>query len=81
MKQSFPGRRFQLWQYRVSHGEMLVRSPRDDEHPRNADLMFFGVEYLELPRFLPDLEIDEVRDADVARVVERLGKALERSSV
>ncbi len=81
MKLDFTGRKFQLWQYRVSHGEMLVRSPRDDEHPRNADLMFAGVEYLELPRFLPDLEVDEVNETDLARAADRLGKSVERQNV
>lgn len=43
--------------------------------------MFFGVEYLDLPRFLPDLEVDEPSDQDLAKAQERLGKAVERRSV
>jgi hypothetical protein len=39
MKTTFDDRRFQFWQYRVSHGELLVRSPKDAAHPRNVDLM------------------------------------------
>jgi hypothetical protein len=50
MKASFDKRKFQFWQYRVSHGEVLVRSPKDAAHPRNVDLMFVGVEYVDLPR-------------------------------
>jgi hypothetical protein len=81
MKTTFAGRRFQLWQYRVSHGELLVRSPKDAAHPRNADLMFAGVEYVDLPRFLPDLEVDEPEDEDLSRAQERLGKPVERQTV
>lgn len=81
MKASFAGRKFQLWQFLVSHGALLVRSPKDAAHPRNADLMFFGVEYMELPRFLPDLEVDEPSDEDMARAEERLGKSAEPQSV
>jgi hypothetical protein len=81
MKTGFIGRRFQFWQYRVSHGELLVRSPKDAAHPRNVDVMFVGVEYVDLPRFLPDLEVDEPNDDDVARAEERLGKPVERQWV
>lgn len=81
MKTTFDGRRFQFWQYRVSHGELLVRSPKDASHPRNVDLMFVGVEYVDLPRFLPDLEIDEPEEPDIARAQERVGKPVERQSV
>jgi len=81
MRRKFAGRVFQLWHYRVSHGELLIRSPRDDEHPRNMDVMFAGVDYLEAPRFLPNLEIDEASDDDVARAGKRLGRSVEARDV
>jgi hypothetical protein len=81
MKANFVGREFQLWQYRVSHGELLVRSPKDSKHPRNADVMFAGVDYVELPRFLIDLEVDEPSDEDATRAQDRLGKSIERKTV
>ena len=81
MKASFPERKFQFWQYRVSHGELLVRSPKDAVHARNADLMFAGVEYVDLPRVIPDLEVDEPSDEDVARARERLGESVQRDHV
>jgi hypothetical protein len=43
--------------------------------------MFAGVEYMEAPRHLPDLEVEEPRDEDVARAEDRLGKTLERQNV
>lgn len=81
MKTIFAGRKFQLWQYRVSHGELLIRSPKNGGNRRNMDLMFVGVEYVDLPRFLPDLEVDDPLDEDLSRAQERLGKPIERPSV
>lgn len=81
MKMSFVGRKFQFWLYHVSHGELLVRSPRGEEHPRNVDVMFADVVYLETPRFLPDLEIDEPSEGEVARAGERLGRSVEARDV
>jgi hypothetical protein len=81
MKTKTRDRTFQLWQYRVSHGELLVRSPKDSSHARNADIMFVGVEYLELPRFLPRLHLDEPNDEDIVRAQARLGKSLEHNHV
>ncbi len=81
MKAKFAARNFQFWQYRVSHGELLVRSPKDAVCPRNADLMFAGVEYVDLPRFLPSMEVEEPNNDDLARARERVGKPVERGSV
>jgi hypothetical protein len=43
--------------------------------------MFAGVEYVDLPRFLPDLEVDESNDEDRARTQERLGRPVDPQSV
>ena len=32
----FPDRRFQLWEYRVSHGSLLIPSPKNPEAARNT---------------------------------------------
>jgi hypothetical protein len=67
------GRKFQFWEYHVSHGELLVRSPRDSVNPRNVDIAFVDVRYVEMPRFLSDVELGEVTHDDVTRAGERLG--------
>ncbi len=77
MKRMFAGLSFQFWEYRVSHGQLLVRSPKHAAAPRNVDLIFSGVEYVDLPRHLPQLELDDPRDDDVLRAGERLGKPVE----
>lgn len=65
MKKLFGGRGFQFWHYKVSRGELLLRSPKNDNNSKNIDIMFFDVIYVELPRFLPNLEIGEVKNEDV----------------
>ena len=81
MKTNFPGRSFQLWEYKVSHGHMLVRSPKHSGTPKNIDIMFAGVEYADLPRHFAELEIEEPKQADLSFAQERLGKPVEARSV
>lgn len=64
-------RSFRLWDYRVSHDQLLLRSAKGPNHPRNLDVAFVGVEYIELPTMLRDLAFappvqDDLRRAEVA---------------
>ena len=43
------GRQFQLWEYRVSHGQMLLRSVPSGEDATNVDVLFWGVSRIDLP--------------------------------
>ena len=43
-------RDFQLWEYKVSHGQLLIRSPKDELHSKNLDLIFRGVQFISSPR-------------------------------
>ncbi len=81
MKATFNNRQFQFWYYRVSHGELLVRSPRDRSHPLNIDVCFAGVEYVELPRLLPEMQVDEPCDDDLERLGRRFAKLIRRDNV
>ena len=74
MKAAFPGRSFQLWEYKVSHGMMLVRSPKSAEAPSNIDVMFAGVEYADVPRYFSELRIEEPDPADLSFARKKLGK-------
>jgi hypothetical protein len=65
---SFPDRRFQLWEYKVSHGSLLIRSPKGPAVTRNIDLMFTGVEYVSAPRFLRGLVVEYASAEDHAAV-------------
>lgn len=57
MRGAYPDRRFQLWEYRVSHGSLLIRSPKGPEVATNVDLIFDGVEYVSCPRMLRGIEL------------------------
>lgn len=65
---------FQTWEYKVSHGHLLIRSPKTSECPTNIDLMFVDVVYMELPRFLRGVELEEASETDISIIRERLSK-------
>jgi hypothetical protein len=74
-------RQFQFWMYRMSHGELLVRSPRDAENEENVDLIFVGVEYVDLPRQLPGVKVDVPTADEVKWLGSRVGRPVEASKV
>lgn len=74
MKTSFTSRTFQTWEFSVSHGQLLIRSPKSSDCPTNIDLIFAGVKYMDLPRILRGVEVDEPNAADASIIRERLDK-------
>ena len=74
--QDFSKRTFQLWEYHVSHGLLLIRSPQGPESNVNFDLICIGVEYMEIPRFLRGLQICEPTAKELQELERRLGKSL-----
>ncbi len=70
MKTSFKSRVFQTWEFKVSHGHLLIRSPKTSDHPTNIDLKFADVQYMELPRFLRGIEVDEPNEIDISVINE-----------
>ncbi|POZ50297.1 hypothetical protein [Methylovulum psychrotolerans] len=58
-QRTFLGRTFQLWEYHVSHGSLLIRSPKSLDEATNIDIICSGVDYLSAPRFIYNLEITE----------------------
>ncbi len=76
MNVAYPERRFQLWEYRVSHGSLLIRSPKGPDAGTNIDLEFSGVEYVACPRLMRGLEFAQAGSADLRRVRDA-GVALE----
>ena len=80
-------RTFQVWQYKVSLGQLLIRSPKSPatetspEVASNLDLFFRGTEYMAVPRYFEGLEIlppasDEVQDLELL-----LGKSLDPADI
>jgi len=78
---SFPERRFQFWEYSVSHGSLLIRSPKapttthGPTATRNIDLMFVGVEFVQVARFFEGMILDVGTAMDRALV----GRSTDRS--
>ena len=68
-----PGRRFQVWRYTVSHGQLLLRSNRDDRHATRCEILFKDVARMDLPTLIDDLEIDAAAEAEVPASVKELG--------
>ena len=67
MNKLLVGRQFQVWEYRVSHGSLLIRSPKSPGFTSNVDLIFDGVEYIRMPRHLnpePNNSIELVEPTD-----------------
>lgn len=74
MTNSLQDRDFQVWLYRVTHGQLLIRSPKDERHARNADIMFVGVEYMDLPRHMKGVTLGVATEEDVLRADNRVGR-------
>lgn len=60
-------RMFKLWDYHITHSRLLIRSHKTISHPKNIDIMFFDVDYVELPTILPHLEIVEASAEERSR--------------
>lgn len=81
MSELTKSREFQLWEYRVSHGSLLIRSPAGPGIETSIDIICVGVEYLAAPRHLGKIAVSEATAAEVDRLEEILGKKLLRSNV
>lgn len=64
-------RRFRLWDSRVSHDQLLIRSPATPEIATNIDIVFWGVEFISFPTLFRGPEIErgsDERDAGLISV-------------
>lgn len=61
----FYNRRFQVWEYKVSHQQLLIRSPKSQDHDTNLDLIFVGVDYLALPKSMDGISIVPPNEAEL----------------
>lgn len=68
------GRRFQLWEYYVGHGSLLIRSPKTPDNPTNVDLIFDGTTFISAPRHLNPEPNDSI---EIVEPTEREAKELE----
>lgn len=50
-------RLFQVWQYTVSHRQLLLRSTRDEAFPKRLEILFKAVDFMAVPPILDGLKI------------------------
>lgn len=61
----FYDRRFQIWEYKVGHQQLLIRSPKSQDHATNLDLIFVGVDYLAVPKSMNGISIVPANQAEL----------------
>ncbi len=61
-------RTFQVWEYRVSLGQLLIRSPINASYDYNQDLIFMGVQYMSLPNRFEGIELVEPTDEEIQHI-------------
>ncbi len=71
------GRNFQLWEYNVSHGSLLIRSPKKGDHKYNIDVKFYGVEFVSVPRHLEHIAIVNASNEEIQYLKNLIGKSIE----
>ena len=81
MNKLLEGRSFQLWEYKVSHGSLLIRSPKKGEQKYNVDIKFFGVEYLAAPRHLKEITITDAVEEEMQSLGDILGSPPDQNKV
>lgn len=81
MSELTKGREFQLWEYHVSHGSLLIRSPASPEFQTSIDIICVGVEYLAAPRHLGEITVSGATEVEIASLEEILAKKLPPSRV
>jgi len=74
-------RSFRLWDYSVSHKQMLLRSPKSPDVAMNVDIVLWGVEYLDLATSLEGLTITSPSREEVTRAGQAMGNTVDPSQV
>lgn len=69
-------RAFRLWDYNVSHNQLLFRSPKGTDSKENVDIVFWGVEYLDVPTTFKEVDIVPGTLRDAEKVSMLIGKPI-----
>lgn len=76
MSKLMKGRWFQVWEYHVSHGSLLIRSPAGPGIEGSIDIVCFGVAYFEAPRNLDEISISRATLTEIGELENILGYSL-----
>jgi len=80
-------RTFKVWEYQISHGQLLVRSPKapatetSPEFLTNVDLVCLGVDYMAVPRALHGFELLPPTPDEIRHLEGLLGKTIAPDNV
>ena len=74
-------RPFQIWDFNVSHSQLLLRSPGSAGSGKNIDVIFLGVDFLGLPSILEGLTLDRASPEEAAKVIKSLARGGESCDV
>ena len=69
----FPNRSFEVWDYLVSHKQLIIRSPGTEPGQLHIDLYFRGVHYLQCPSWFVGLSITQPTGTELQRFERSLG--------
>jgi hypothetical protein len=76
-------RKFKIWDYWISHSQLLLRSPDDLRQPkgtsesRNIDIIFVAVDYIELPTTMSELRVTiDATTGELRNVEHAIGRAV-----
>jgi hypothetical protein len=77
------GREFQLWEYRVSHGTLLIRSPANEAMglQSTVDILCNAVAYLAMPRHIGRVSIEDPNEREVVELRRSLGNILDHHKI
>jgi hypothetical protein len=73
-------RDFQIWLYTVSHGQLLLRSNRSAERGTRVDILFKGVDAIQLPTVLQGLTMAKTPRPEALEISKKLGIRLRDSA-
>jgi hypothetical protein len=80
-------RAFKIWEYQISHGQLLIRSPKapaTDKSPErvtNLDVVCLGVDYMAVPRVFHGLELTVPTADEIQHLENLLGRVIAPSHV
>ncbi|TLQ46246.1 hypothetical protein [Streptomyces marianii] len=66
-------RSFRVWRYGVGHSQLLLRAAPDSAHPLRLDLLFEGVEAMQLVTRYETLELHTLDEEESERIFEMSG--------
>jgi hypothetical protein len=65
-------RRFQLWEYSVGHGQLILRSTKSSDVTTTIDVLFKNVAVLHLSAIMEGLSVSEATEEDRQRMCSRV---------